>query len=133
MKMTIVCAHSPKWSNQDHSSITLNVMFAELNKEVPFTASLKDPEPHGRELYKRAVAKEFGEIAAYKPFTYTKEQMENHVRNKRNMLLRLSDWSQLPDVASSVKDIWANYRNELRCVPEQDGFPFDVKWPKTPA
>jgi hypothetical protein len=39
--------------------------FPWLSGEVPFGASPADTEPHGRDLYARAVAGEFGAIAAY--------------------------------------------------------------------
>lgn len=28
---------------------------------------------------------------------------------------------------------WRTYREQLRNVPEQDGFPFDITWPQQPA
>lgn len=133
MKMTIVSAHSPKWSNQDQSSITLRAIFAELGKEVPFTASPNDPELHGREIYQRAISGEFGKVGEYQPIVYTNEQMAAYVRSKRNALLRSSDWSQFTDVPVSVRDSWSAYRSMLRKLPEQNGFPFDVEWPKTPS
>lgn len=34
---------------------------------IPFTASPDDPEEHGRELYARAIAGDFGPIAEYVP------------------------------------------------------------------
>lgn len=61
----MITAHSPKCAEGD--SITLLVKFPWLSEEVPFTASPSDTEPHGRELYQRAVAGEFGEIAPYIP------------------------------------------------------------------
>lgn len=40
---------------------------------IPFTASPDDVEPHGRDLYARAMAGEFGPVAEYVPPT-TNEQ-----------------------------------------------------------
>lgn len=54
---------NPKWANADHTMINMDVFFFPLNETVPFTASPNDPEPHGRELFERAVAGEFGPIA----------------------------------------------------------------------
>jgi len=53
------------------------------------------------------------------------------VRNERNRRLTASDWTQLPDVISD-KDGWAAYRQALRDVPEQEGFPWEVVWPQEP-
>ena len=50
------------------------------------------------------------------------------VRVKRNQLLFESDSMALAD---RITDEWRTYRQALRDLPEQDGYP-DVKWPKTP-
>ena len=55
------------------------------------------------------------------------------VRSKRNQLLQESDWTQLPDVPIATKDAWAVYRQALRDITEQPGFPFDVVWPQPPG
>jgi len=53
------------------------------------------------------------------------------VRSKRNQLLKDSDWAILPD-APTDKEVWAIYRQQLRDVTEQPGFPFDVIFPEAP-
>lgn len=50
-------------------------------------------------------------------------------RAKRDALLRDSDWTQLPD-APVDRAAWAAYRQALREVPLQPGFPASVTWPK---
>lgn len=64
----------------------------------------------------------------------TEEQQEMQVRAARNSLLDLCDWTQLPDapLTSEQKQAWAEYRQALRDVPEQAGFPENVVWPSTP-
>lgn len=53
------------------------------------------------------------------------------IRNQRNLLLEKSDWTQLTD--APVDSIaWANYRQALRDLPEQAGFPFTIIWPQQP-
>ena len=58
-------------------------------------------------------------------------QAEN-VRETRNQRLKDSDWSQGKDIADAVSQPWAVYRQALRDVPGQAGFPWDVKWPEQP-
>lgn len=53
------------------------------------------------------------------------------VRDKRNKLLITSDWTQVAD-APVDKEAWATYRQALRDVTDQEGFPHDVVWPITP-
>ena len=57
---------------------------------------------------------------------------EKSVRAKRQSLLVASDWTQLPDVPLETKTAWAIYRQALRDITDQAGFPFDVVWPVFP-
>jgi hypothetical protein len=54
------------------------------------------------------------------------------VRDDRNKKLEACDWTQLQD-SSVDKAAWALYRQALRDVPEQAGFPWEVQWPAEPA
>lgn len=55
-----------------------------------------------------------------------------YVRATRDSLLRQSDWTQLPDAPVNAAD-WAAYRQALRDIPGQDGFPSSVNWPDKPG
>lgn len=65
----IETAHSPIWATPEESAVNLMVKFNEFRNEIPFTATRDDVEPHGRKLFKRAIAGEFGPIAASKQTT----------------------------------------------------------------
>lgn len=54
------------------------------------------------------------------------------VRADRNQRLAQSDWTQVADVPVN-KAAWAAYRQDLRDVTLQPGFPFNVNWPVAPA
>lgn len=54
------------------------------------------------------------------------------VKKQRDELLYQSDWTQLPDVPINTKTQWATYRQELRDITSQSGYPFDVIWPTKP-
>lgn len=54
------------------------------------------------------------------------------IRKERNNLLKECDWTQLPDTPIN-KEIWASYRQELRNISTQQGFPFNVIWPAPPS
>ena len=54
-------------------------------------------------------------------------------REKRDLLLKESDWTQLSDVVLSNKDAWATYRQSLRDVTKQAGFPDSINWPVAPT
>jgi hypothetical protein len=53
------------------------------------------------------------------------------VRAERDAKLKESDWTQLSD-APVDKEAWAVYRQALRDVPQQEGFPHSVTWPEQP-
>lgn len=55
----------------------------------------------------------------------------DRIRQKRNRLLKESDWSQLND-SPVDKLLWSNYRQELRDVPQNYSDPDTVIWPTTP-
>ena len=58
------------------------------------------------------------------------EQAKN-VRAERNRLIAESDWTQLAD--APVDNLaWALYRQALRDLPLQDGFPWDIVYPTKP-
>jgi len=53
------------------------------------------------------------------------------VREQRNQKLKDTDWTQVAD-APVDQAAWAAYRQALRDVPSQQGFPWDVQWPTQP-
>ena len=53
------------------------------------------------------------------------------VRSQRDALLASTDWTQLTD-APVNSAAWATYRQALRDIPNQAGFPVTVTWPKNP-
>ena len=61
------------------------------------------------------------------------ELVIDRVREKRDRLLRECDWTQLLDVPESTRKHWAGYRQALREVPQQSGYPQDVVWPERPS
>lgn len=57
------------------------------------------------------------------------------VRQQRNELLSSCDWTQLADSPLSLdgRGAWQLYRETLRMVPQQSGFPWTVQWPPEPT
>lgn len=53
------------------------------------------------------------------------------VRIMRNKLLSDCDWTQLPDAPVDVEE-WRTYRQKLRDVTNQEGYPFSISWPAPP-
>jgi len=59
------------------------------------------------------------------------EQASDRVRAERDRLLTASDWTQVADAPADAT-AWATYRQALRDVPQQEGFPENIKWPEKP-
>jgi hypothetical protein len=53
------------------------------------------------------------------------------MRDQRNKLIAECDWTQVED-SPVDKESWAAYRQDLRDVPAQKGFPWNVAWPEMP-
>jgi hypothetical protein len=69
--------------------------------------------------------------APFVPQPPSTEAEAESVRSRRNTLLADSDWTQLAD--APVDNLsWAIYRESLRDIPEQPGFPSNVVWPEAP-
>lgn len=62
-------------------------------------------------------------------------KQEAVVISQRNGLLYSSDWTQIPNnpLTPEVQQQWAVYRQALRDVTSQSGYPFNVIWPTPPA
>lgn len=67
--------------------------------------------------------------AAYKAMKDA-EQAKS-VRQSRNDKLKDSDWTQIAD-STADKQAWAAYRQGLRDVTAQQGFPWTIEWPEQP-
>lgn len=67
----------------------------------------------------------------------TQEELDetaDDVRDQRNTKLDDSDWTQIADspLSDADKTLWQTYRQELRDITDQTGFPTDVTWPTEP-
>ncbi len=56
----------------------------------------------------------------------------DEARRYRNSLLAACDWVMLPDAGVDNLEDWQTYRQALRDVPAQEGFPASVQWPAAP-
>lgn len=56
-------------------------------------------------------------------------------RAERNKLLADTDWTQVLDapIDSATREAYRTYRQALRDIPEQEGFPETITWPELPS
>jgi hypothetical protein len=95
---------------------------------------VRDPEPHNNET---AVNEETGEtyktgrwVIGYTAANKPQDEAEQAIRNKRDQLLAETDWMALSDVTMSTE--MQSYRQALRDITGQAGFPYSVTWPTKP-
>ena len=67
--------------------------------------------------------------AAYKAIKDAEQA--SAVRQSRNDKLAECDWTQVAD-SPVDKTVWATYRQALRDITTQNGFPWSVTWPDAP-
>jgi hypothetical protein len=89
---------------------------AMLGQEVPFT---EDELLHHQAALAAAAEQEQAAVL-------------DGARAERNKLLAESDWTQMSD-APVDRAAWAEYRQKLRDITTQPGFPADIVWPEQPT
>lgn len=89
-----------------------------------------DSKTHGVTQSLRRVGADWTQSWTVEPFT--EEKASGNVRGERNRLLKQTDYTQLADAPGDTA-AWATYRQALRDIPAQDGFPFTVTWPTEPS
>ena len=68
----------------------------------------------------------------YEQYCFAKDtDQSKSVRTDRNRRLADCDWTQLPDSPVNAAP-WATYRQKLRDITNQAGFPWEVVWPEQP-
>ena len=58
------------------------------------------------------------------------KQHEENIRRQRDTFIKESDWRAVSD--RELEPEWKEYRQALRDITQQEGFPHDVKWPTDP-
>ena len=101
---------------------------------IPFTC---DPNDKGSQFDTAALFEEMKPNSApYAPPPFPSQEDLDAIsaaeaRAERDRLLTASDWTQVADAAVD-QAAWAAYRQALRDIPQQAGFPGIVTWPAEP-
>lgn len=100
---------------------------------IPYTLDPSDTDTTVDNTDLLTAMLENGDVADYIPPTQEDIYLAScsGVRDRRGVLLVASDWTQVAD-ATVDQAAWAAYRQALRDVPQQAGFPENVVWPTAP-
>lgn len=84
---------------------------------------------------KDIVAGTGGKPVAKDPPAPSDDELAYRARNKRAAMLRESDWTQVDDAPldNVEKAAWAQYRQALREITDQESFPKTINWPTAPG
>jgi len=63
----------------------------------------------------------------------TAAALARDARAERARRLLACDWTQLPDVPAWTAQAWGAYRQALRDITAQPGFPISITWPEEPT
>ncbi len=92
------------------------------------------------EVTPKIVKRGFSQLFDGKAWVYINNERTNkhfvltiHSRDHRNLLLKESDWTQGLDTPEYIdRKAWRKYRQQLRDVTLQKGFPEKIIWPEKP-
>ncbi|WP_338669789.1 tail fiber assembly protein [Pseudodesulfovibrio methanolicus] len=107
-----------------YNKSTREVMYVAADQTVPDTYTALEPE-YG--VYSTWDA----DAAAW---AYNTDRAAADVRSQRDTLLDECDWTQVADAPLTTEQVaeWTTYRQALRDIPQQEGFPAEVTWPVEP-
>ena len=105
------------------------IYFKNTQNKVYAYESLEDRNKYGKPDLVEITEQEALAIANPEP---SPEQQANNIRSQRNALLQQSDWTQVANAPVDTQ-AWATYRQALRDITEQPGFPDNVQWPAIPG
>ena len=111
--------HAIQWYG-DHGEVEYNDRNEEITDFSTFNQLLLDRDAEIDRVVEEAIEEERSE--------------DEVVREERDRLLDSTDWVILRylDQGDEVPSEWKEYRQALRDVPEQEGFPGSVDWPIMP-
>lgn len=98
-----------------------------------YNVELTDPPDHD-ELTHRAMPKLEGGGTSWRQIweviPLSEKDAASNVKMRRNRKLQETDWCAMSDVTMSEE--MRSYRQALRDITEQEGFPHSITWPEKP-
>lgn len=127
--------HSIKYINNSHDQAVANITYQPVNGNEPFSYFILLKEEDDAPIHQYLRSKiDSGEIKIQPPDTVSDEVIANEVRDERDALLSETDKYMTLDypITDESKQLLREYRQALRDIPDQDGFPHSIVWPQKP-
>ena len=123
---------NPVWADKDHTAIDVMINHPS-HGWIPYTCTTDMDTEEGRELWEQ-LQSDMASIAEYVPLVISDETLAAEARSKRDKLLADTDYLLMPDypIESDRLAKVKIYRQALRDIPEQSGFPRTITWPEKP-
>ena len=123
---------NPVWADKAHTAIDVMINHPP-HGWIPYTCTTDMDTEEGRELWEQ-LQSDTASIAEYVPPVISDEALAAEARSKRDKLLADTDYLLMPDypIESDRLAKIKTYRQALRDVPEQAGFPRTITWPEKP-
>jgi hypothetical protein len=117
------------WAEQDDTpDIELSTDSGQVKDRVFEATPAFDPDI--QRLVQNVTETETTITYSYSVVDLSEEQIASRIRIQRDQLLASTDPEMLPDRTPS--DEMVTYRQALRDLPQQAGFPMDIQWPTRP-
>ena len=113
---------------------TYNVyqVLPEPKPEMPYTQDAREGDPvfYGNEWHQTWVVYDLSE----EEIASRTARQADQVRQQRDQILAATDWRVIKATETGIPESaeWMQYREDLRNIPQQEGFPWNVVWPTQP-
>lgn len=112
-------------------TIDCYVTIDETGEVIPYHVTSYDDADYGIELHNLLTTTQAGSVAVC-PQSEIDEALGNEIRGERDSLLSKTDWIANKDVDLPNRADWLTYRQSLRDITDQVGFPTSVTFPTAP-
>ena len=116
-----------KWADAEHTMLDCEIEHPTFGW-IPYTTSEND-HGLGKEIWDN---RNNLEITEYEGLS--DEILATQIRAQRGSLLSQTDYLMMPDypINDDNRKLIKEYRQALRDIPEQEGFPRTITWPEKP-
>lgn len=129
MKIEVLSA---QWTCKERDQFLVKLRLENQSDPVGFYVATEIPDDS--EIYKYLIEQYKSGKLKIKEFVENVDLLKSDIRAQRNAILSETDYLVNNDypISDSDKKIIREYRQALRDIPQQQGFPKNVIWPEKP-